>query len=94
MEDVPSFKFGVLAWLFLGVANTDSILYNDEFTKYTKQYSKNFRYDTPLSRENQNKRGGKMHIQDKVEYSDGIFKLLDKEAHIYFCGLKGMMPEI
>jgi len=36
MEDVPSFKFGVLAWLFLGAANTDSILYHDEFTKYTK----------------------------------------------------------
>jgi ferredoxin--NADP+ reductase len=32
-----------------------------------------------------------MHIQHKVQYSDGIFELLDKEAHIYFCVLKGMM---
>jgi ferredoxin--NADP+ reductase len=35
-----------------------------------------------------------MHIQDKVQYSDEIFELLDKEAHIYFCVLKGMMPGI
>jgi sulfite reductase alpha subunit-like flavoprotein len=41
-----------------------------------------------------NKRGGKMHIQDKVQYSDEIFELLDKEAHIYFCVLKGMMHGI
>lgn len=95
MEDVPTFKFGGLAWLFLGVANTDSLLYNDEFTEYTKQYPNNFRYDTALSREHKNKRGGKMYVQDKIEeYSDEIFELLDKGAHIYFCGLKGMMPGI
>ena len=34
-----------------------------------------------------------MYIQDKVEeYADEIFDLLEKGAHIYFCGLKGMMP--
>ncbi len=26
------------------------------------------------------------------EYSDEVFDLLDNGAHIYFCGLKGMMP--
>ncbi|CAF2048190.1 unnamed protein product [Brassica rapa] len=37
----------------------------------------------------------KMYVQDKIEeYSDEIFKLLDNGAHIYFCGLKGMMPGI
>jgi ferredoxin--NADP+ reductase len=36
-----------------------------------------------------------MYIQDKVEeYSDEIFNKLDNGAHIYFCGLKGMMPGI
>lgn len=36
-----------------------------------------------------------MYIQDKVEeYADEIFDRLDKGAHIYFCGLKGMMPGI
>ena len=36
-----------------------------------------------------------MYIQDKVEeYADEIFNKLDSGAHIYFCGLKGMMPGI
>ena len=52
-----------------------------------------FRLDYALSREQQNKKGGKMYIQDKVEeYADEVFDLLDNGAHIYFCGLKGMMP--
>lgn len=39
--------------------------------------------------------GGKMYIQDKVEeYADEVFDLLDNGAHIFFCGLKGMMPGI
>ena len=28
------------------------------------------------------------------EYAADIFKRLDNGAHIYFCGLKGMMPGI
>lgn len=28
------------------------------------------------------------------EYKDEVFDLLDNGAHIYFCGLKGMMPGI
>jgi ferredoxin--NADP+ reductase len=36
-----------------------------------------------------------MYVQDKIEeYSEEIFTLLDKGAHIYFCGLRGMMPGI
>jgi ferredoxin--NADP+ reductase len=36
-----------------------------------------------------------MYIQDKVEeYADEVFGLLDGGGHIYFCGLKGMMPGI
>lgn len=46
MEDVPTFKFGGLAWLFLGVANTDSLLYDEEFTNYLQQYPDNFRLET------------------------------------------------
>ncbi|KAL5716010.1 ferredoxin--NADP(+) reductase [Ranunculus cassubicifolius] len=95
MENVPNYKFGGLAWLFLGVANTDSLLYDDEFSKYLKDYPDNFRFDRVLSREQTNKTGGKMYVQDKIEeYSDEVFKLLDNGAHIYFCGLKGMMPGI
>jgi hypothetical protein len=28
------------------------------------------------------------------EYADEVFDLLDNGAHMYFCGLKGMMPGI
>ncbi|KAG2330721.1 hypothetical protein Bca52824_001901 [Brassica carinata] len=84
MENVPTFKFDGLA-----------LLYDEEFSSYLKDYPENFRYDKALSREEKNKKGGKMYVQDKIEeYSDEIFKLLDDGAHIYFCGLKGMMPGI
>lgn len=83
------------AWLFLGVANTDALLYDDEWQAVKKEYPDNFRLDYALSREQENKRGGKMYTQDKVEeYSDEIFAKLENGAHIYFCGLKGMMPGI
>ena len=37
----------------------------------------------------------KMYIQDKVEeHADEVFERLANGAHIYFCGLKGMMPGI
>ncbi|CAM6090309.1 unnamed protein product [Calypogeia fissa] len=95
MEDVPKYRFGGLSWLFLGVANKDSLLYDDEFSAYKEQYPENFRYDIALSREQKNQSGGKMYVQDKIaEYSTELFGLLDKGAHIYFCGLKGMMPGI
>ena len=51
--------------------------------------------DYALSREQKNKKGGKMYIQDKVEeYADEIFERLENGAVMYFCGLKGMMPGI
>ena len=35
------------------------------------------------------------HLLTKVaEYADELFERLDNGAHIYFCGLKGMMPGI
>jgi len=84
-----------LAWLFLGVANTDSLLYDDDWQAIKEKFPDNFRVDYALSREQENKKGGKMYIQDKVEeYADDIFTRLDSGAHIYFCGLKGMMPGI
>jgi len=83
------------AWLFLGVANSDALLYDDEWQAVKKDYPDQFRLDYALSREQNNKKGGKMYIQDKVEeYADEIFTKLDNGAHIYFCGLKGMMPGI
>merc|ERR1719395_468802 len=88
-------KFPGKAWLFMGVANSDALLYDDEFQEYLEKYPDQFRYDLALSREQKNKDGGKMYIQDKVEeYADEVFTRMDNGAHMYFCGLKGMMPGI
>lgn len=96
VEDTPYGRdFKGIAWLFLGVANKDALLYDDEWQTILKKAPKNFRLDYALSREQTNKEGGKMYIQDKVkEYADEIFSMLDNGAHMYFCGLKGMMPGI
>jgi len=95
-EDTPAADaYKGQAWLFLGVANSDALLYDDEFQEAKEKFPDNFRLDYALSREQNNKKGGKMYIQDKVEeYADEIFTKLDNGAHIYFCGLKGMMPGI
>merc|ERR1712127_158638 len=96
-EATPAGKnFKGLAWLFLGVANKDALLYDEEFQVYLRQNPDKMRLDYALSREGPlNKAGGKMYIQDKVEeYSSEVFDALDKGAHIYFCGFKGMMPGI
>jgi len=83
------------AWLFLGVANSDALLYDDEWQAVKSKYPQQFRLDYALSREQSNKSGGKMYIQDKVEeYADEVFTKLENGAVIYFCGLKGMMPGI
>ncbi|CAM9841506.1 unnamed protein product [Discosporangium mesarthrocarpum] len=97
MEDTPASRaFTGVAWLFLGVANHQALLYDADWMSVLRRFPFNFRrYDVALSREQKNKSGGKMYIQDKVEeYSDEIFERLDAGAHIYFCGLKGMMPGI
>jgi len=96
VEDTPAANaYKGQAWLFLGVANTDALLYDDEWQAVKKENPEQFRLDYALSREQSNSKGGKMYIQDKMEeYSDEIFDKLDNGAHIYFCGLKGMMPGI
>eukprot|EP00588_Corethron_pennatum_P010449 CAMPEP_0194267812 /NCGR_PEP_ID=MMETSP0169-20130528/2245_1 /TAXON_ID=218684 /ORGANISM="Corethron pennatum, Strain L29A3" /LENGTH=604 /DNA_ID=CAMNT_0039008795 /DNA_START=45 /DNA_END=1859 /DNA_ORIENTATION=- len=96
VEKTPAAKaYKGTAWLFLGVANSDALLYDDEWQDVKANNPDNFRLDYALSREQENKKGGKMYIQDKVEeYADEIFNKLDNGGHIYFCGLKGMMPGI
>ena len=72
------------------MANSEGLLYDDEFQEVLKMYPDNFRVSYATSRE-----GEKQYIQDKVkEYADEVFDRMDKGAHIYFCGLKGMMPGI
>jgi len=95
-EDTPAARaYKGQAWLFLGVANSDALLYDDEFQEAKSRFPDNLRIDYALSREQTNSKGGKMYIQDKVEeYADEVFTKLENGAHIYFCGLKGMMPGI
>jgi len=95
-EDTPAGRaYKGEAWLFLGVANSDALLYDDEFQEAKSRFPDNLRIDYALSREQTNTKGGKMYIQDKVEeYADEVFNKLENGAHIYFCGLKGMMPGI
>merc|ERR1711988_1953760 len=96
IEDTPAAKaYKGVAWLFLGVANSDALLYDDELQMIKQKFPDQFKLDYALSREQTNKKGGKMYIQDKVEeYAEEIFERMDKGAHMYFCGLKGMMPGI
>ena len=58
--------FTGLAWLFLGVANTDSLLYDEEFQTYKQEYPDRVRLDYALSREQTNDKGGKLYIQVAV----------------------------
>merc|ERR1712006_21260 len=70
-----------VAWLFLGVANTDSLLYDDEFQQMKKDFPDNVKIDYALSREQNNKEGGKMYIQNKIEENaDEVFERLQKVA--------------
>jgi len=96
VEKTPAAKvYKGVAWLFLGVANSDALLYDEEWQAIKAKYPENFKLDYALSREQNNKKGGKMYIQDKMEeYADEIFSRLKNGGHIYFCGLKGMMPGI
>ncbi|KAL5567325.1 hypothetical protein UlMin_030489 [Ulmus minor] len=94
-EDIPNFEYSGLAWLFLGVANQDSLLYDREFKQYLSDYPENFRYDYALSREETNKSGGKKYVQDTFkDHADEVFDLLQIGAYIYLSGRKEMVEPI
>merc|ERR1719356_2094924 len=85
-------KFKGLAWLFMGVPYSKSLLYDDEHTEYKSKYPDQFKYDYAVSREDKNAAGQKMYIQTKMaEYAEELWELMqDEKTHIYMCGLKGM----
>jgi ferredoxin--NADP+ reductase len=92
----PDYQFRGLAWLFMGAPKTPNLLYDDDLKRYQADFPENFRYTTAISREQQNDRGGRMYIQDRVlEHADEIFALIENpKTHVYMCGLKGMEPGI
>jgi len=91
LENTPQCdKYSGLSWLFLGVANSEGLLYDDEFQEVLKMYPDNFRVSYATSRE-----GEKQYIQDKVkENGKEIFDRMEGGAHLYMCGLKGMLPGV
>jgi ferredoxin--NADP+ reductase len=84
------------AWLFMGVPKTPNLLYDADFEHYLQEFPDNFRYTKAISREQQNAKGGRMYIQDRVlEHADEIFAMIENpKTHVYMCGLKGMEPGI
>jgi ferredoxin--NADP+ reductase len=84
------------AWLFMGAPKTPNLLYDADFEHYESEFPDNFRYTKAISREQQNTKGGRMYIQDRVlEYADEIFAMIENpKTHVYMCGLKGMEPGI
>jgi ferredoxin--NADP+ reductase len=84
------------AWLFMGSPTTANLLYDADFEHYKSQFPENFRYTKAISREQQNAKGGRMYIQDRVsENADEIFAWIENpKTHVYMCGLRGMEPGI
>ena len=84
------------AWLFMGAPKTPNLLYDEDFEHYEREYPDNFRYTKAISREQQNTKGGRMYIQDRVlEHADEIFAMIENpKTHVYMCGLRGMEPGI
>ena len=91
-----NWNFKGKAWLFMGAPKSANLLYEEDFQHYLKNYPENFKYTKAISREQQNAKGGRMYIQDRVlEHSEEIFSMIeDPKTHIYLCGLKGMEPGI
>lgn len=91
-EKHEDYKFNGLAWLFLGVPTSSSLLYQQEFQKMTEKAPENFRLDYAVSREQTNEKGEKMYIQTRMaQYAEELWQLLKKDnTFIYMCGLKGM----
>jgi ferredoxin--NADP+ reductase len=95
-RETNGWTFRGKAWLFMGAPKTPNLLYDADFEHYQSQFPDNFRYTKAISREQQNAKGGRMYIQDRVlEYADEIFAMIENpKTHVYMCGLKGMEPGI
>ncbi|KAL3926469.1 MAG: hypothetical protein SGBAC_013465 [Bacillariaceae sp.] len=95
-ETVARHQFQARAWLVLGVPVTGGLLYPQEFKAMQQvQSGGSLEVTYAISREMQNQQGGKLYVQDVLaERADDLMERLDNGAHIYFCGLKGMMPGI
>ncbi len=95
-REANGWTFRGKAWLFMGAPKTGNLLYDADFLHYEQEFPDNFRYTKAISREQQNAKGGRMYIQDRVlEHADEIFAMIENpKTHVYMCGLRGMEPGI
>jgi len=95
-KEKNNWNFKGKAWLFMGAPKSANLLYEEDLQRYLTDYPDNFKYTKAISREQQNTKGGRMYIQDRVlESANELFNMIeDNKTHIYLCGLKGMEPGI
>jgi ferredoxin--NADP+ reductase len=92
-DKVGKGKFQGVAWLFLGVPFSESLLYDEEWKQMQAEFPAQFRYDYAISDEMKRPDGsGPMYVQHKVQqFVDDIWPMVKSgNTHIYMCGLKGM----
>ena len=91
-KEKNNWNFKGKAWLFMGAPKSANLLYEEDLQRYLSDYPDNFKYTKAISREEQNTKGGRMYIQDRVlESANELFNMIeDEKTHIYLCGLKGM----
>lgn len=95
-KTVQGHMFQGKAWLILGVPTTGGLLYQQEF-QYMMETSNpgQLQIDYAISREMKNEQGGKLYVQHVIAQNPNqFFDRIQNGAHVYFCGLKGMMPPI
>lgn len=95
-KEKNKWNFKGKAWLFMGAPKSANLLYEEDLQRYIAENPDNFKYTKAISREQQNAKGGRMYIQDRVlESANELFNMIeDEKTHIYLCGLKGMEPGI
>ncbi len=95
-KEKNKWNFKGKAWLFMGAPKSANLLYEEDLQRYLADNPNNFKYTKAISREEQNTKGGRMYIQDRVlESANELFNMIeDEKTHIYLCGLKGMEPGI
>ena len=77
----------------LGVPTSDGLLYDDEWQAIAARNPEHFRLTYAISREQTTADGRKMYVQDRLaESAEELFERLDNGAHIYFCGLRAILP--
>ena len=83
-DKVSKGKFQGVAWLFLGVPYSQSLLYDEEWKEMQAEYPDQFRYDYAVSCEEKsekNKINGEMWVQHKMmQHADDLWELV-KDFH-------------